>query len=42
MKVVIDTQSSSESMTVLDVRSTRTYVIENNQLVQTHKSDVKI
>jgi hypothetical protein len=42
MKVVIDTQSSSEAMTVLDVRSTRTYVIENNQLVQTHKSDVKI
>jgi hypothetical protein len=42
MKVVIDTQSSSSAMTVLDVRSTRTYVIENNQLVQTHKSDVKI
>jgi hypothetical protein len=42
MKVVIDTQSSSSAMTTLDVRSTRTYVIENNQLVQTHKSDVKI
>jgi hypothetical protein len=42
MKVVIDTQSSSASMNVLDLRSTRTYVIENNQLVQTHRTDVKI
>jgi hypothetical protein len=42
LKVVIDTQSSSAHMTVLDLRSTRTYVIENDKLVQTHRSDVKI
>ena len=42
LKVVIDTQSSSAAMTTLDLRSTRTYVIENEKLVQTHRSDVKI
>jgi hypothetical protein len=42
LKVVIDTQSSSAHMTVLDLRSTRTYVIENDKLVQTHRTDVKI
>jgi hypothetical protein len=42
LKVVIDTQSSSSAMTVLDLRSTRTYVIEGDKLVQTHRTDVKI